>query len=343
GKLCQIFMYLIDECNLACEQCLYKPNLAFQFCRKEIPYNEAKELLQKFYNLGANKITFMGGEPTLYKELPQLVADAKRIGYTYIRIDTNGIFSNDFLENKNIKKVDEITFSLDGYNEKINSIRGIGAFQKCVDNIRNAVRLKYKVQVTCCIHQDLVKKDRGKLGILRMIDFIESLGVGQINFHDLLKVGVPRDVWTGKISPSYKDYVFAMKEVGKYNTKIRKIKIRLPQRLIKASEFRKNINYYGYCSGKQKDRLLVFPDGTIRICSLLIGSPYHALTYDKKGIYLNDSPTNELIKYNTENSPCVMGKNKSNEKDLLLLCIAFKSKQDEPIWKERLMWEKRNK
>lgn len=344
GKLCQIFMYLIDRCNLSCEQCLYKPNLTFQLCRKEIPYEEAKELLQKFYSLGASKVTFMGGEPTLYKELPQLIYDAKGMGYSYVRMDTNGIFSDNFLDDKNVRKIDEITFSLDGYNEKTNSIRGIGVFKKCRESIEKAVKLGYRVQITCCIHKGLTKKDKGKLGILRMIDFAESLGIEQINFHDLLKVGVPRDTWTGQVAPSYKNYVSAIKAVEKYKSKSGKIKIRAPQRLIRASNFQENPDYYGYCSGKQKDRLLVFPDGTMKICSLLIGTQYHAATYDKNGIHLNNTATNELVRYNESvNSPCTMGKNKSDEKDLVLLCIAFKPKQDEPIWKDRLRWEQKRK
>ncbi|PIS35478.1 MAG: hypothetical protein COS24_01645 [Candidatus Nealsonbacteria bacterium CG02_land_8_20_14_3_00_34_20] len=340
GKLYQVFMYLIDRCNLSCEQCLYKPNLAFQLHRKEIPYNEAKELLQKFYDLGASKVTFMGGEPTLYKELPQLINDAKEMGYSYVRMDTNGIFPKEFLDDKNVRKIDEITFSLDGYDEKTNSIRGVGVFKKCTESIKKAVKLGYMVQITCCIHKGLTKKDRGKLGILRMIDFTESLSVEQINFHDLLKVGVPRDTWTGQVAPSYKSYVSAIKAVEIYVSKNKKIKIRIPQRLIKASAFQENPDYYGYCSGKQKDRLLVFPDGTMRICSLLIGSPYHVATYDKNGIHLNNSPTSELVRYNeTINSPCAMGKIKATK--IVLLCIAFKPKQDEPVWTERLKWERK--
>lgn len=344
GKLHQVFMYLIDKCNLSCIHCLYKPHLTFQLRRKEIPYNEAKELLQTFYALGAKKVTFMGGEPTLYEKLPHLIKDAKEIGYSYIRMDTNGTFSPKLLENENIKKIDEITFSLDGYNEKTNSIRGIGVFKKCVENIKKAIQLGYKTQITCCIHKGLTKKDRGELGILRMIKFAESLGVEQINFHDLLKTGVPRDTWTGEVAPSYKSYILAIKAVKFYMLKHRKIKIRLPIRLIKASVFKRNPEYYGYCSGKQKDRVLVFPDGTIRICSLLIGSPYHVATYDENGIHFNNSPTNELVRYNERiNSPCSMGKNLSKEKEFVLLCVAFKPKQDEYIWTKCLKWEEKRK
>jgi len=342
GKLCQVFMYLIDKCNLSCEQCLYKPNLAFQLGRKEIPYAQAKELLQEFYDLGASKVTFMGGEPTLYKQLPQLIFDASNIGFSYIRIDTNGIFPKEILDDKNVRKLSEITFSLDGYNEKTNSIRGVGVFTKCCENIKRAVELGYRVQITCCIHKLLTKNDRGRLGILRMIDFAESLGVEYINFHDLLKVGVPRDVWTGEVAPSYKSYISAVQKAEMYVLQGKKIKVRIPRRLVSATEFQNNPDYYGYCSGKQKDRLLVFPDGTMRICSLLIGSSYHVATYGEKGIRLNTTPTSELVRYNESvNSPCAMGSNKSDEKGLVLLCIAFKSKQDEPVWNERLKWEKK--
>ena len=85
NNLRQVFLYLIDECNLRCKQCLYKLEIGFQLERKEIPYDEALKLISDFHEMGAIKLTLMGGEPTLYgksqnnEPLLQLIKNAKNI------------------------------------------------------------------------------------------------------------------------------------------------------------------------------------------------------------------------------------------------------------------------
>ena len=85
NNLRQVFLYLIDECNLRCKQCLYKLEIGFQLERKEIPYDEAVKLISDLHEMGAIKLTLMGGEPTLYgkennhKPLLDLIKEAKNI------------------------------------------------------------------------------------------------------------------------------------------------------------------------------------------------------------------------------------------------------------------------
>ena len=85
NNLRQVFLYLTDECNLRCKQCLYKLEIGFQLERKEIPLDEAERLISDFHEMGARKLTIMGGEPTLYgrkennKPLLELIKTAKKI------------------------------------------------------------------------------------------------------------------------------------------------------------------------------------------------------------------------------------------------------------------------
>src|ERR1700720_2163372 len=64
-NLHQVFMYITDRCNLECEQCIYKPSIS-HFINEEIEFSTALELLRNFRSIGASKVTFLGGEPTLY-------------------------------------------------------------------------------------------------------------------------------------------------------------------------------------------------------------------------------------------------------------------------------------
>ena len=207
-NLRQIFFYIIDDCNLRCEQCLYKTEIAFQIEKKEVDFDDAIKLLSDFREMGAVKLTLMGGEPTLYgikqqnRPLLELIKKAKELGYEYVRIDTNGQFNSSLLEQPEFKMLDEITFSIDGPNKEINDpIRGYGSFDKCVKNIKRAKELGYNIDITACISKFLIERDEdGNLYLDRMIKFAEDLGIERINFHNLFKTGVPRDCFSGIIS-----------------------------------------------------------------------------------------------------------------------------------------------
>jgi molybdenum cofactor biosynthesis enzyme MoaA len=272
-KLHQVFMYITDRCNLECEQCIYKPSIS-HFINEEIKLDTALELLLTFRHLGASKVTFLGGEPTVYghrmggRPLLNLLAGTKELGYEYIRLDTNGQKTKQFLPHPEFQKLDEIAFSLDGYSAETNDpLRGKGTFACAVDAIREAVRLEYRVTITCCVQKlFLDRDDNGCFKLEKMIRFAETLGVVQINFHDLFKVGIPMDTWTGNFAPEPRDWIPVYDEIYR---KVRSsefgIAVRLPQCFVTKTEFARNPEFYGYCPVKLGERVMVHPNGTIRI------------------------------------------------------------------------------
>lgn len=352
-NLKQVFLYITNECNLRCAHCLYKPNITFHLEEKEIELETALALISDFRQIGASKLTITGGEPTLYgasedhKPLLTLISEAKKLRYEYVRISTNGMFENSLLLKEDFKKLDEITFSLEGFTPEINDpLRGEGTFNKCVSNIKKAVELGYKVDITCCLHRKLLERDEdGNLLLDSMIQFATSLGVNRINFHDLFKFGVPMDTWTGKFDPPVEEWMDVYKEIrrnietGKY-----KILVRLPQCFVTREEFEKNPEYYGYCPTKMGERVLVHSNGMIRICSNMIGTPYGVARFYDNKIVWDKSPTNELRdhKLNTP-TPCTNRSKGKSFGNFVPLCFSFKPKQEEIIWKEKLSWESRRK
>lgn len=77
--------------------------------------------------MGASKLTLLGGEPTLYdnKRLLEIIKYSKKIGYKYIKIDTNGIFNKNILYKPDFHLLNEISFSLDGPSPSVNDkVRG---------------------------------------------------------------------------------------------------------------------------------------------------------------------------------------------------------------------------
>lgn len=347
GHVHQAFFYLIDECNLRCRQCLYTPELTFKMGGPQIPYSRAINLMRSIRDLGAIKMTFMGGEPTLYRELPQLIRETKRNGYEYVRIDTNGLFRETLLDNPSVRELDEITFSLDGPTPELNDkLRGDGVFERCVRNIRAAVRRGYKVQITTCIHRDLVRTiaPDDEMPLISMIRLAKELGASAINMHDLLKSGIPRDAFSGDFAPSVQEYVDAFGEVSR-TFPLRDhegFSIRMPQCAIRPQQFESNPEYFGYCSVKQRDRLLAFPNGMLRVCSLMIGSPYCVGYYDEERVYLNETPTNETRDHEMDcATPCTNQGKGNHFWPYVPLCVSYKPSQNEIVWATRHNWEAR--
>ena len=245
-NLRQIFFYLIDDCNLRCVQCLYKQEICFQVEKKEVDFNDAVKLLEDFREMGAIKLTLMGGEPTLYdikndnKNLLALIKKSKELGYEYVRIDTNGQFKSELLEKPEFKMLDEITFSIDGPIKEINDpIRGYGSFDKCVKNIKRAKELGYNIDITSCISKELIKRDEnGNLYLDRMIRFAEELGIEKMNFHNLFKTGVPRDNFSGNIDITINDWFKVWNEIEpKVENNEYSIPVRIPQSFTTKEEF----------------------------------------------------------------------------------------------------------
>jgi MoaA/NifB/PqqE/SkfB family radical SAM enzyme len=164
-RLHQVFMYVTDRCNLECEQCIYKPSIS-HFINEEIALDDALGLLTSFRKLGAGKVTFLGGEPTLYghrrggKPLLDLIKGTRELGFEYVRLDTNGQRVTSLLDHHAFTTLDEIAFSLDGFSAETNDpLRGKGTFVRAVDAIRKAIRLGYFVTVTCCVQKVLLDRD----------------------------------------------------------------------------------------------------------------------------------------------------------------------------------------
>jgi MoaA/NifB/PqqE/SkfB family radical SAM enzyme len=345
-NLQQVFLYITDECNLRCTHCLYKPELILG---RNIKLKTALALISDFREMGASKLNFIGGEPTLYglpsnESLLVLIKEAKDLGYEYIRLDTNGLFNSSLLEKRNFRLLDELAFSIDGHAPKIHdSLRGERTFNRCLTNLRKAVHAGYNVHVTCCVHKGNIGRDRkGNLLVDLIIRFAEQIGANLINFHAIFRMGVPMDTWTGDVHISPMEWMNVYAEIrkninaGKYN-----IKVRIPQHFVTREEFNKKPTFYGYCPAKLGERVLVHPNGIIRICSSLLGTAYGVAKYDDSRIMWEEF-TNELWRHDLKHpTPC------TNQRELYIdnfvpLCFSFKPEQDEIIWKEKLRWQDRH-
>lgn len=346
----QVFLYVINDCNLVCPQCIYKPNIYFNIGGKEIPFETAVDLMETFHSIGATKLTILGGEPTIYgrnveKKLGDLIHQSKITGYSYVRIDTNGIFDDDYLNNDKLKMLDEISFSIDGYDEKTNDhIRGDGSFIKAINNVKRAVALGYNVNITSCLYDGLLNYNNSEYEFEKSIRLAENIGVKRINFHALIKDGTPIDLWSGDLQLKAERWIECYKIIrNNIENRKYKIEVRIPQAFITRDEFDNNMEYYGFCPAKLGERILVHPDGIIRICSGLLGTAYSIADYYDKKIVWNERLTNELRDHKCElMTPCT-NRSRKDFGSYVPLCFSFKPRQSEYVYRDLLEWDRREK
>jgi uncharacterized radical SAM superfamily Fe-S cluster-containing enzyme len=86
---CSVLLEVTDRCNLRCAVCFADAGGA----ESEEPSVERISWLlgRSIAAAGPSNLQLSGGEPTLRDDLPEIVEAARRAGYTFIQINTNGI------------------------------------------------------------------------------------------------------------------------------------------------------------------------------------------------------------------------------------------------------------
>jgi organic radical activating enzyme len=80
-------LYVTERCNQACVFCLEEDGTAL---RPDVPATQVAADLASLRARGADHLTFMGGETFLRKDLPSLLDEARRLGFTRRGVTTNG-------------------------------------------------------------------------------------------------------------------------------------------------------------------------------------------------------------------------------------------------------------
>ncbi len=129
-----VHYYVTNICNARCEFCSIWKNRDTNFATPE----QVRENLKDAKRAGAKFVDFTGGEPTLNKDLPEILSIAKELGFI------TSVTTNTLLFPKMAKalagKIDLLHFSLDADSAELHDkIRGIKSYSKTLDAIPQAI------------------------------------------------------------------------------------------------------------------------------------------------------------------------------------------------------------
>ncbi len=152
NRLRYLRVSLINACNLNCFYC--RPagtkTVAGNDPAVHTLFENAIDLLCQ---LGVKKVRFTGGEPTLYKRLPELVAFTKRIDSSITTaITTNGILLEQLAPKLADAGLNAVNISLDTLSRKqFQSMTTVDAFDKVMRGITTAIKHIPVVKLNCVL------------------------------------------------------------------------------------------------------------------------------------------------------------------------------------------------
>ncbi|MCH5341423.1 MAG: radical SAM protein [Acetatifactor sp.] len=122
---------ITSGCNLDCRHCA-----VHEVKKADLPFEEAKRIVDRVVRMGVNEILFSTKEPFVYKYFWELLEYCSNMGI-YAKILTNGTLLDEAMVKRLYRyRIKMICISLDGWTEEDNDmIRGKGTFRKIMEVI----------------------------------------------------------------------------------------------------------------------------------------------------------------------------------------------------------------
>jgi radical SAM protein with 4Fe4S-binding SPASM domain len=172
---------LTYRCNNSCHHCYNEKRSS-----PELSVANWKVILDKLWKIGIPHVVFTGGEPTLFKGLPELISHAEANGQI-TGINTNGRMLKNpaYLEQLVNSGLDHIQVTLESHHPSIHDqmVNCPGAWQDTVAGIRNALDSGLFVMTNTTL------LDFNSPWIEETLDFLAELGVPTVGLNALIYSG----------------------------------------------------------------------------------------------------------------------------------------------------------
>jgi len=204
---------ITDKCNAKCEHCSFYT--AMDKPKQEVlDVSQIKKIIKSCQDFGISVINFVGGEPLLRDELPEIISSIDK-DKTSSSIFTNGWFLEEKCVELKKSGLMMVIVSLDGTTaEKHDNQRNLpGLFDKVIAGIKKC----QKIGLLTAISTTVVQEDIEDGSFEKMIEFTKELKVNELIVFDALPVGMyshRKDEGDKKI-----DKVKLFEIVKKYNAK----------------------------------------------------------------------------------------------------------------------------
>ena len=158
-----------SNCNMRCPFCHNSSLVLGKDEAEDIPYQDVIEYLKKRKNV-VDAVTISGGEPTLQKNLKEMIQEIKELGYL-VKLDTNGTHPEVVKDLLDSKLLDYIAMDIKNSEEKYPLTAGrmidMGKIKESINLIINS-GIDYEFRTT------LIKEHHRKEDMEGILDLIRG-------------------------------------------------------------------------------------------------------------------------------------------------------------------------
>lgn len=150
-----IWLTLNRGCNNRCLWCYAKSS---EFKEHLMSPSLAKKLIKISSDLGVGSISLIGGEPTLYPHLNQIIPEIKKRNLWSSLITNGRLFSNKSFTKRIVDwGLDSVCFSIKASNaEQYKKTTNSDGYYEMIEGFRNLIKTKIDVKVTVTIVKSLI-------------------------------------------------------------------------------------------------------------------------------------------------------------------------------------------
>ncbi|HPO58698.1 MAG TPA: radical SAM protein, partial [Anaerolineaceae bacterium] len=181
---------LTYRCNNQCSHCYNARPRQYP----ELSVEEWHQVIDRLWEIGIPHIVFTGGEPTLVRHLPELIAHAERNGQI-TGINTNGrrLKDPEFVQRLVDAGLDHVQITLESHDPAIHDemVAAPGAWQDTVAGLRNVLQTRLFVMT----NTTLLTNNAHRLA--ETLDFLAETGVPTVGLNALIYSGRGEQVGTG--------------------------------------------------------------------------------------------------------------------------------------------------
>lgn len=267
-----IFFHILTGCNLSCSHCYINPE---QHGTGSVSRETMEKWLTLFFDREKeSNVIFLGGEPTMHKDLPRGIRFAKDLGYRSVTVDTNGFLFHDFLENVTPADLDYLSFSLDGPNPEVNdSLRGEGVFDTCTKNLQSAVSRGFTVSLIYTVSRRNIDH------LHKMVPLLAEWGVKRFFIQVIGIRGKPAQNGAAAWQLTPEEWLAKIPQVAA-DAAANGITAVFPKVFLEPGEKFE-------CAGRVAENFFIFPNGRVYQCPLCEDYPVNTFRIEQNSLIEN--------------------------------------------------------
>lgn len=291
-----LFLYITEKCQLRCQHCYMGSRLDNE---RHMPIALVDEILSTLRIVyGQYKVYLLGGEPTTHPQLDAILNLCRTHQYKTV-ITSNGLIPERQWRILDGERLDSFSFSMDGATADTHeAMRGPNTFRPLLQSMERAVSEGFQTRAIFTV------TTQNQHDVFPALELADTLGLDMLSFHYFTPTGLGADKPHFQLpAPEW----MRLCEQLRASSNDYRTRIFYPPAFVEPARLPSLIEAgYRGCTARNLERLAIFPDRRVYICSAFFDTDLHYGEFrDGQIVPRTIGGRNELTLVNRASSNCL--------------------------------------